>query len=203
MQYHQLKAESSRQKESNVDKSGFLVGERVCLRPLVREDLARIRKWSNDPDLRRLTGEVKPMTEKGVEEFYQRVQDQESRVWFVITLKDTGRPIGEAGLLRMFPAWRTTDLTIIIGEQEETGKGYGTEAINLLLDYAFGCLNFHRVAVGVVGLNENALRFYERVGFKREGIQREGYYYEHKYHDFVMMSLLEEEYRALRSQGHG
>ena len=151
--------------------------------------------------LRRLTGEVKPMTEKGVEEFYQKVQDQESRVWFVITLKDTGVSIGEAGLLRMFPAWRTTDLTIIIGEQEETGKGYGTEAINLLLDYAFGCLNFHRVAVGVVGFNEDALRFYERVGFKREGIQREGYYYEHEYHDFVMMSLLEEEYRALRRQG--
>lgn len=185
-----------------MDKSGFLIGKRVCLRPLVREDLAQIQKWSNDPDLRRLTGEVKPMTEKGIEEFYQKVQDQETRVWFMITLKDTGISIGEAGLLRMFPAWRTTDLTIIIGEREETGKGYGTEAINLLLDYAFGFLNFHRVAVGVVGFNEDALRFYERVGFKREGIQREGYYYEHEYHDFVMMSLLEEEYRAVRRQGH-
>lgn len=185
-----------------MNTSGFLIGERVCLRPLVRGDLDQIRNWTNDPQLRRLTGHVQPMTETACEEFYQRTQDQTSRVWFIITLKATGKAIGEAGLLRMFPAWRTTDLTMIIGEREERGKGYGTEAINLLLDYAFGCLNFHRVAVGVVGFNEDALRFYANVGFTREGVQRDGYYYDHRYHDFVMMSLLEEEYRAARLQRH-
>lgn len=175
---------------------GFLIGERIYLRPLTRDDLKQIQTWANDPGLRRLTGEVTPMTESSCEEFYEKTQDQDSRVWFMIILKETGKPIGEAGLLRMFPAWRTTDLTLIIGERDEHGKGYGTEAIHLLLDYAFGNLNFHRVAVGVVGFNEAALKFYQKIGFKREGIQRDGYYWEHKYHDFVMMSLLEDEYRA-------
>ncbi|MCG8350337.1 MAG: GNAT family N-acetyltransferase [Chloroflexales bacterium] len=172
----------------------------MCLRPLVRGDLDQIRHWTNDPQLRRLTGQVKPMTETECEEFYQRTQDQTSRVWFIITLKATGKAIGEAGLLRMFPPWRTTDLTMIIGEREERGKGYGTEAINLLLEYAFGRLNFHRVALGVVGFNEAALRFYAKAGFTREGVQRDGYYYDHTYHDFVMMSLLEEEYRAAKAR---
>lgn len=63
-----------------------------------------------------------------------------------------------------------------------------------MLDYAFGYLNFHRIAIGVVGFNESALRFYEKVGFKREGIQRDGYFYNHQYHDFVMMSLLDTEF---------
>ena len=89
-------------------------------------------------------------------------------------------------------------MTIIIGEKEEWGKGYGSEAINLMLDYAFGYLNFHRVSIGVVGFNERAIRFYETVGFKREGIQRDGYYYNHEYHDFVMMSLLDDEFRSLQ-----
>ena len=111
-------------------------------------------------------------------------------------LREGDRVIGEAGLLRIFPPWRTTDLTLIIGEQDAWGRGYGTEAITLLLDYAFGCLNIHRVAVGVVGFNQRALRFYESVGFRREGIQRDGYYYDHQYHDFVMMSLLADEFRA-------
>jgi RimJ/RimL family protein N-acetyltransferase len=64
------------------------------------------------------------------------------------------------------------------------------------LDYAFGYLNFHRVAVGVVEFNERALQFYEKVGFRREGIQRDGYYYDHEYFDFVMMAVLEAEYRT-------
>ena len=81
------------------------------------------------------------------------------------------------------------------------GKAYGNEVMELLLDYGFGYLNFHRVAIGVVGTNERALRFYERIGFKREGIQRDGYYYAHEYQDFVMMSLLEDEYRETRKRG--
>ena len=181
----------------------FLAGERITLRPLDREDLALVRKWSNDPEIRRLTGEIKPMTDQAAEDFYQRTLDHNDRVWFIVELNETGAPIGEAGLLRMFPAWRTTDLSIIIGEREEWGKGYGTEAIRLLLDYAFGALNFHRVAIGVVGFNERALGFYEQVGFRREGIQRDGYYIGHQYHDFVMMSILEDEFRKVQPRPAG
>lgn len=169
----------------------FLVGERVYLRPLEAGDLPYIQKWANDPEIRGLTGEVKPMSRAEAEAFYERVQNDKHRVWFIVALVEDDRVIGEAGLLRMFPAWRTTDLSIIIGEKDAHGKGYGTEAINLLLDYAFGHLNFHRVAIGVVGFNEAA------VGFRKEGIQRDGYYYNHRYDDFVMMSILEDEYRAL------
>jgi diamine N-acetyltransferase len=177
----------------------FLAGKRVYLRPVERDDLALIRKWANDPEVRCLTGETTPMTQKGAEEWFDKLSDDASRVWFVIVTTEHNRVIGEAGLLRMFYAWRTTDLSIILGEQDTWSHGYGTEAINLLMDYAFGYLNFHRISIGVVGFNEHALRFYEKVGFKREGIQRDGYFYNHRYSDFVMMSILEEEYRALKS----
>ena len=190
--------------EGSIDREDivprFLIGEHVYLRPLDAGDLMYIQKWANDPGIRGLIGQVRPMSRAKAEAFYAQVKSDDHRVWFIVALKEDNRVIGEAGLLRMFPAWRTTDLSIIIGEREAWGKGYGTEAINLLLDYAFGYLNFHRVAVGVVGFNEAALRFYEKVGFRREGIQRDGYYYDHKYHDFVMMSILENEYRALRGE---
>lgn len=179
----------------------FLIGERVYLRPVEREDLAYVRKWSNDPEIRRVTGEVTPMTQKEAEAWFEKLQSDESRVWFMVALKENDLVIGEAGLLRMFHPWRTTDLSIILGEKEVWGQGYGTEAINLLMDYAFGYLGFHRIAIGVVGFNERALRFYEKVGFKREGVQRDGYYYDHEFSDFVMMSILEEEFRALGARG--
>lgn len=181
-------------------RSRFLLGERIYLRPLEQGDLHLTQKWANDPEIRRLTGEVMPMSEAAAAEFLEKVHTDRDRVWFMIALRANDRVIGEAGLLRMFNPWRTTDLSLIIGEQDTWGKGYGTEAILLLLDYAFGCLNFHRVSVGVVGFNERALRFYEKVGFKREGIQRDGYYYAHEYHDFVMMSILEDEFRVLSSR---
>ena len=173
----------------------FLQGERVLLRPFEREDLVYVRKWLNDPEIRHLTGEVLPMSQAAAEAWYERAKSDPERVWFAIVEKDSGQVIGETGLLRMFHAWRTTDLTIIIGEKSAWGKGYGTEALRLLMDYAFGSLNFHRIAIGVVSTNERALRFYEKAGFRREGVQRDGYYYNHKYQDFIMMSILEDEYR--------
>jgi RimJ/RimL family protein N-acetyltransferase len=187
--------------EEKQEPVGFLVGERLYLRPIERRDLHLVRKWANDPEIRRLTGEVSPMSEAGADEFLERVRADKNRVWFVIVLKEGDRVIGEAGLLRMFRAWRTTDLSIIIGEKDAWDRGYGTEAIQLLLDHAFGALNFHRVAIGVVGFNKDALRFYEKIGFRKEGVQRDGYYCDHAYHDFVMMSILEDEFRARQKNG--
>ncbi|MBN1135120.1 MAG: GNAT family N-acetyltransferase [Anaerolineae bacterium] len=180
------------------DKVQFLIGERLYLRSLEKEDLAQIRRWANDPEIRRLTGEVTPMSQAGADEFLEKVRTDKERVWFVVVLKEGDQVIGEAGLLRIFWPWRTTDLSIIIGDKEAWGQGYGSEAIRLLLDYAFGCLNLHRVAIGVVGFNRRAIRFYEKVGFKQEGVQRDGYYHGHAYHDFVMMSILGEEFRAMQ-----
>ncbi len=180
-------------------QSPFLIGERLYLRPLEKEDMIHIRQWANDPEVRGLTGEVLPMGPAAADEFWERVRTERDRVWFAVVLKEGDHVIGEAGLLRMFPAWRTTDLTIILGDKEAWGKGHGTEAIRLLMDYAFGALNMHRLSLGVVGFNERALRFYEKVGFRREGVQRDGYYHGHRYHDFVMMSILEDEFRAGRA----
>jgi RimJ/RimL family protein N-acetyltransferase len=174
----------------------FLEGKQVYLRPLNEKDLPSICRWANDPEIRRSTGEVLPMSMKKASDFYEKVHTDENRVWFSVVLHEHDRLIGETGLLRMFHPWRTTDLTLIIGEKDCQDKGYGREALFLLLDYAFGYLNFHRVSVGIVGFNERALHFYERAGFLKEGIQRDGYYFDHTYSDFIMMSILEDEFRS-------
>ena len=172
-----------------------LSAQDVILRPLEERDIPSLVKWSEDPELRRLIGEVAPMDAGEAAAFLEKARMDASREWYAVALRD-GRAVWEAGLLRIFPAWRTADASVIIGEAGERGKGHGTQAARLLLDRAFGDLGMHRVAVGVVGFNEGALRFWERLGFRREGVQRDGYLVEGRYHDFVMMSLLEEEYRG-------
>ena len=175
----------------------FLKGDKIYLRPMDKDDMIYIRKWANDPEIRGIIGEVSSMSSFEGDEYFEKVQNDRSREWFMAVLQDKDRVIGECGFLRKFYPWRTTDVSLIIGEKDVWGKGYGKEIIFLLLNYAFGYLNFHRVAIGVVGFNKRALKFWEKAGFKKEGIQRDGYYYNHKYYDFIMMSILEDEFRNM------
>ena len=171
-----------------------LTGVRIILRPFTKKDLTYIQRWSNDAELRKLIGEIAPISQADAEKYYEERRSDETRLWYTIVLKKGNRVIGEAGLLRMFKPWRNTDMTIIIGEKDQQGKGYGTEAGHLLLTQAFNNLGFHRISIGVVGFNKKAIRFWKSLGFKKEGIHREEYYCDNKYSDFIMMSILENEY---------
>lgn len=173
-----------------------LVGEKVTLRPFSRLDALFIQKWMADAELRRLIGEVAPFTKEEAELYYEKVQADPNRAWYIIMVRDEGKVIGEAGLLRMFKPWRCTDMSIVIGEKDKWRKGYGSEVGHLLLNYAFDHMGFHRVSIGVVGFNVNALKFWRHLGFKEEGIQRDGYFCDGDYSDFIMMSILEDDYRA-------
>ena len=167
-----------------------LDGPKILLRAPAEADIGHFVKWSNDPELRRLTAETAPMSVAEAKAFIDKVRNDADRRWFIIVDKRTGNPIGECGLLRIFWPWKTADLTMIIGQKEFWGKGHSDEAMGFLLDLAFNSLKLHRLSVGVLETNERAIRFYKRFGFKEEGRQRDGYLSNGKYHDFVMMSLL-------------
>jgi diamine N-acetyltransferase len=175
----------------------FIMGSGLTLRRLTRADLPHIRRWLEDETLRGEIGATAPMSERDAEEWFDRVEADGSRVWYVVVLDEDDRVVGEAGLLRVNPKWRTSDMTVIIGEEEDRSRGYGTEAGRLILDLAFNYFGLHRVAIGVVGFNDAALRFWKRLGFREEGVQRDGYFHDGRFYDFVMMSILEDEWTEL------
>lgn len=92
-------------------KAKFLESENIYLRPFIKEDIDFFTKWYNDFDTRSKIGEVDPTSSFKAEKIIER-NDKDS-VWFAVVKKSDNKVIGETGLLRMFPAWATTDLTII------------------------------------------------------------------------------------------
>ena len=83
---------------------------------------------------------------------------------------------------------------IFIGDRENWGKGYGTDAMTILLRYAFTELNLWRVSLGVFGYNPRAIRSYEKVGFQHEGSARQHLQHEGKRLDILFMGILREEW---------
>ena len=169
-------------------------GKKIILRRQREEDAPFFAYWFNQPQVMFQCGFEKTTDEEEEKRTINVSHKSEDSVWFTITDLD-GNIIGETGLLRMFPAWHQTDLTIIIPDPEMQHKGYGSEAIRIMLDMAFREYEMHRVSIGVVGLNTDALEFYKKIGFKQEGILEEAYYYNDEYSDFIMMRILSQEWK--------
>ncbi|KAL8309849.1 hypothetical protein RB597_009903 [Gaeumannomyces tritici] len=77
-------------------------------------------------------------------------------------------------------------------------KGYGTEALNWALDWAFTCANMHRVSLGVLEYNARGRHVYEKIGFRPEGAYRKTHYHQRRYWDHLIYGMLEEEWVELR-----
>ena len=90
---------------------------------------------------------------------------------------------------------------ITIGEKDAWGRGYGTEATQLMLDHAFGTLGLHRIALTVFEFNERAIRAYRRCGFLVEGRARESIWRDGRWWDEIAMSVLASEWRERRATG--
>jgi len=84
---------------------------------------------------------------------------------------------------------------MVIGEKDYWGRGYGTDAVLVLLRLAFDKVGLHRVHLHVFDFNERAISCYEKCGFRREGMLRDYWFKNGKFRDTLLMSILESEYR--------
>jgi RimJ/RimL family protein N-acetyltransferase len=174
----------------------FLAGTRVYLRPLEREDTAHFVAWVNDPQVTRTLLLHRPMTLEAEEEFLANITKSERDVVLGIVARVSDDLIGITGLHQIDGKDRHAVFGIFIGEVSEWGKGYGTEATRLMVEYAFDTLNLHRVWLHVLEHHAAAIRLYRKVGFQQEGVLREALFREGRYHNLITMAILRDEWRA-------
>ena len=173
----------------------MLRGEKVTLRSVEREDLERLWRFWNDLDVE-LAGGGDPPLPISLERMRARFdrearENDRNKTDFVI--EADGACIGHCGLFDIDVAARHCELGITIGDREYWGRGYGREAIGLLLDYAFRVRNLRRVWLEVHAENERAIRAYKACGFVEEGRMREHIWLAGRYVDNVIMGVLREE----------
>ncbi len=178
-----------------------LTGERVRLRGLRDGDLPSLVGWYNDPafDITD-TGFVMPKSEAARRnQMADWTANQRDDVGFVIeTLDDPPVVIGQLGLWGARPKDRCGTLGIGIG-LEHTGRGYGTDAVRVLVGYGFREFGLHRIQLTLAAFNVAGLRAYAKVGFVEEGRRRSAVFHDGHWYDEILMSILHDEWADSRS----
>lgn len=178
----------------------FVQSGSVFLRPFEPDDAERHHRWSSDPEVIRFASLGPPPSLAHARRRLERFVDEQGKEahGFVICLVDGGQPIGEASLFHLDQVNGTAELGIFIGEQEEWGKGHGTDAVNALVDFAFGWLRLERVWLEVWTENPRAIRSYEKAGFVHEATLRHDRFEDGVFTDGHIMAILRDEWHARR-----
>jgi RimJ/RimL family protein N-acetyltransferase len=177
----------------------LLVGDRVALGPL-RRDLAPIyARWMNQLEVRRgldHLGIASPQSqEKWVEEKLEESAKREPRAAeFTIYDRSDSMPVGTAGLFQIGHAHGAASFGIALGARRR--QGLGTEATQLVLDFAFNVLHLRNVLLETLEWNVAGLKAYERAGFRRIGVRRGAAFSRGRPTDLVLMDAIPEDFGA-------
>lgn len=170
----------------------FLEGKRIYLREVRPSDVnERYYRWMNDPEITRfLESRFAPNAIENLRDYVAGKLGDRDNIFLAIVLKKEDRHIGNIKLGPIQWIHRLADIGLLIGEKDCWGKGYATEAIQLVSDYAFNVLNLHKVAAGCYGPNEGSARAFQKAGFVVEGVRKEQFYTNGSYVDDILLGLI-------------
>ncbi len=177
-----------------------LCGKRVLLAPLKAEDMVAIAPFFADTKAlyHYLPDKLMPRNSEQLRILMEDWNDGERNLVFACHYE--GRTIGIVSLSDIDFVSGNGELGVMISDVEIRGMGLATEAVMLMLDYAFGELRLHRVTVRVAPDNEPSLHLFQKIGFVREGRMREVMRRRDGYRDLLLFGLLEDEYRIVRNE---
>ncbi|MDL2229737.1 GNAT family N-acetyltransferase [Treponema sp. OttesenSCG-928-L16] len=165
-----------------------MAGEKCYLSPVSLEDAEIFTRWLNDEEVTRslelysavitLHGEKEALVSLSKNHNYSIIDSKSNEL------------LGNCGLMDINHLNRSAEAGIFIGNKNYWNRGYGTEALSLLIDFAFKRLNLHNIMLRVYAFNERAIACYRKVGFKIIGTRREALQRDLKIHDIIYMDIL-------------
>lgn len=172
-----------------------LVGKKVYLSPINIDDYEIYTKWMNDFKVTDGIGASARIYSLEREKEHLNNKALSKDYTFAIVSLDKDKLLGNCSLMDVDTIKGIATIGIMIGEEENRCKGYGSDALKLLIEYAFDYLNLHNVMLVVYSFNEVAINAYKKVGFKEFGRRHEALLLKGKYYDDIYMEILESDYR--------
>lgn len=164
-------------------------GKNITLNAISKEDIVFINKLRNDWENKKMTLGVRyPISLENDIAWYDKIINDHTNknIYFVIKKNVTEENVGLIQISNIDWINRNASVGIQI-IREEWGKGVGSEALNLLLDYSFNILNLIKIVAEVASFNENSLRLFRKSGFEIEGQLKNQLYYHNEYHDVFVL----------------
>jgi len=177
-----------------------LLGNKIALRALTPDDVGEhYLSWINDSTVVQYTeSRFRQHTIGDLEEYVTNsLEDSGAGIW-AIWENSANRHIGNIKLGPVDWNHRFGDIGLIIGEMSAWGRGYATEVISLLCEYAFTELLLHKLTAGMYAENIGSRKSFERVGFKKEGVRRSQYLLNGVYTDLILLGCLRETYEPVK-----
>jgi RimJ/RimL family protein N-acetyltransferase len=177
-----------------------MLGQRIRLRPVEKDDLPRFVKWLADQETRSYISQPLPFGQMQEEQWYEEnLKAGAEQAWAI----DAQSPapslgpwehIGSCSFFRINWRSRHAEVGILIGAREYWSQGYGADALHTLVHWGFYTLNLNRIYLRVFEDNGRAIRCYQKLGFVEEGRLRQDDYRNGGYRDTLLMSVLRSEW---------
>ena len=172
-------------------------GKQVLLRSLELTDAETINLQFNWLEVRRFLDMPYPLSIEDTKQWIKKTWEaRKNHQYYLFAIEHTKlqQLLGVCGLMDISKINHKAELMIVIYEDRNYDKGYGTEALRLLLNFGFKQLNLHRIVLFTHDINMRAQRVYEKIGFKPGGRRRQASFFEGAYHDLLLYDLLASEF---------
>jgi RimJ/RimL family protein N-acetyltransferase len=175
-----------------------ILGKKVTLRAVEREDLDLLHLWSNDPDTQaQLGGWNFPPSRTVQDQWFERIQTDRLNQRFAIVTEDLGL-IGTANLVDINWKDRNASHGLMLGDKDIRGKGYGVDIVMTVMRYAFEELGFERLDATIISYNAPSIKlFTEKCGWVIEGRKENWYWRKNQYWDKIMLGITRMQYAVL------
>jgi RimJ/RimL family protein N-acetyltransferase len=165
-------------------------GDKVSIGPVLAEDIASLFVWFNDSQAAQSDMPYRPVDSLSFKEWLDQNVSLTTQILFVVRSLQPPRAIGFVLFKNFQPVFRSAELGVRIGRERDRGKGHGTAATEVALDYAWNTLNLRRVSLTVFAGNDRAIAAYRKAGFREEGVMRQAAYVGGIWHDVMLMAAI-------------
>lgn len=170
-------------------KTKKILGERIYLRQLNEADASQnYCNWLNDPEVNKYL-ETRQSTIQALRKYIKKQLDNPNSFFVGIFDKENDKHIGNIKLEPIDWKKKKAIFGILIGDKNYWGRGIGTEAVKLIVDYAFQTLGIDEVELGVISENKRAIRTYEKADFKVIEVKEKAVNHDGVLYDYVIMLI--------------